>query len=173
MSVKSIVTHVVETNDPVVDHDLGVDPVHAFVQEEHQAVFVLTVEVFLKRHFMAFRLGQGEQSDECHAEHFLACFTVGDTQARVLTGYQSAYGELRNGNADAVAFFHLDVITECGAAVSVVVRVVGQDFIVEQHVVVVHVAVVVGNGELEVLHVDVCTFHLLEDDADLVGVLHQ
>ena len=125
-----IVTHVVETHDPVVDDDLRIDPTHVLVQEEGHVVFVLTVKVFLCGHLVSFGFRKQHVLDDRNAEHLFSGFTIGDGQYRVLSHYQTSYSKLCYGHVDVLFLGHLGAVTEFGTSVGVEIGIVCQYFVV-------------------------------------------
>ena len=116
----SNIIKIIESYDPVIDDYSCIDPGHVLVKEECHVVFVLAIEVFLAGHVVTFGFGEQQVLDERDAQDCFTALAVGNGQVRVLALNQSAYGELRDGHADVVAFFHLYIIVEYGISISAV-----------------------------------------------------
>lgn len=96
--------HIIETNHPVIDNDAGIDPFHAFVQEESHVVLVLAVEILLIGHVMTFGFGEQQVFHQGDGENRFAGLGVGDSQLRIVFFHQSAYCDLGYRHADVVVF---------------------------------------------------------------------
>ncbi len=159
-----------EDDFPGVDIDVGVHPAVALVEEEHEVILVLAVEIFLVGHG-AVVLAFDEEGvvDKGDVDDTFALAVV-DAHAGVVALDEAAYGVLREAGGyggDGAATFG-----GCRAG-GFVAGVVGDRFVGDEGIVPVHRAVVGGYREGEVILVDGLTREVLEHDVDVVGVLDE
>lgn len=148
---------------------MELDPTLVGVEEEDHRPAALAVEVFLVRHgARTLAFGQEQVVDEGEA-HYLAAGRVAiDAECGSGIGHESVEAELAEGYAQVIAAGE-------GAGSGRAARPMG---IVEGSgcgydvVATVEQGVVGGDGVGEIVAVERCAAELLEDDAEVVGVLH-
>ena len=138
---------------PGVDDDAGAYPVVVLIEEERQVVLVLAVEVFLVGHVAVVVAFYQHRKDG-------AC---------VFILHQSSYGQFRQcggygGGGTAAVRVHV------GCARSGVIRLIVEQLVIEQGVVVSHQAVFVRNLKAESVDIYRLAGKMLQDDAYCLGI---
>lgn len=143
-----------EDDFPGVDVDVGVHPAVALVEEEHEVVFVLTVEIFLVGHLpVVLAFDHEGVVDKGDVDYALALFVV-DADAHILALDETADGVFGYAGRDRGDGGAAGGGVDAGGAGALVVGEIGQLFVGDKSVVPVHRAVGGGDGEGEVVLVD-------------------
>ena len=124
---------------------------------------------------MPLHLGEQEVLVEVDVQHVVLPILVAHDEAVVLAGHEPHGVQLGHGHV-LVGGLPVDLVVRGSGGDVFALRMVGQvgdRVVVEQGIVIVHVSVVGHDPEGEVLHVHAVSLGILQDDAQLVGVLRQ
>ena len=152
-------------------------PTVAFIEEEHQVVHVLPVEILLIVHIPVIETFHKQGIvDKGNGENRFSRFLVSHGEPCSLSFHKARHGQFGYGRAESGArcglcFFGPGIRTRFpGVGMPCVEshRLVGQ-----QCVVPVHISVRVGDGENELVFVHSLSRKVLQYHSHVVGVLHQ